>query len=224
MNETKKSTSMGSLKYIFILIGLVAVLASYVLVFNKYKPINEDLTSEIEDLKDRRDELENKAKNKAAVEANTKENNEKFDEILADFDGGLSYQGEIMDIHFLRKTEEDFLKNKEDVKINSLAYTAPTDISTFSNGYVTKSMNYNYSVTSTYDQMKEMLEYFRLYSDKRKVPNTISFTYDASTNNITTAFNVNEYAISGEGKDVSSTREPECTTGTNNIFYNQVLG
>lgn len=213
MNETKKSASVGSLKYIFILIGIVVALLSYVLVYNKYTPINEDLTSEIKDLKDRRDELENKKKNKENVEANTKENNEKFDEILAKFDGGLSYQAEIMDIFYHRKDEK--------VKIDALSYAAPTDISTFSNGYVGKSMTYDYSVVSTYDQMKDILEYFRLYTEKRKVPNTISFQYDPNTHNITTTFNVKEYAIAGEGKEVLPTREPSCSTGTNNIFYDQ---
>lgn len=214
MNENK-GTSSNTLKYLLIAIGLLAVVASYMLVFNKYRTINEDLESEIESLETRRDELKAKDKNKEAVIALTEENNKKFDEVVAKFDGDLSYQAAIMDIYYHRKDDN--------VEINALTYTTPTDSVTFSNGFVGKNMNYVYSVTSTYDQMKDVLKYFTEYEGKRKVPNSISFAYDSNTHKITTSFNVNEYAISGEGREPLPTREPEFTKGESNIFYNQVI-
>lgn len=215
MGEKKNSKDMSTIKALMILVGVLAVVASYFLVFDKYKVKNEELNAEIEELDVRVDDLEYKNSKKEEVKKKTEEINADIEEVLSRFDGGLSYQAEIVDL-------QNLIDDKK-VNIPSLTISAPANIYTFSDGNVGESITYSYASTGTYAQMKEVLKYFDEYEGKRKVPSSLSFAYDYATQNVSIAFNVTEYAISGEGREQKEVIIPEYTKGKLNIFYDGVV-
>lgn len=216
MNEKKSNQNLGSLKYLLVLVGVIALVASYFLVFSKYRTENEEIEAEIEELQERCDDLELKNRNKDTVLKNTEENNEKIEEILSKFDGGLSYQAEIVDL-------QNFINDNEGIDVPTLTIAAPTDVYTFVNGNIGKAITYNYASTGTYDQMKEAIKYFSEYKGKRKVPSSIAFVYDYAEQKVTLSFSVTEYAVTGEGREQKTVSIPEYTKGNLNIFYDEVI-
>ncbi|MBQ3545041.1 MAG: hypothetical protein IJA34_08670 [Lachnospiraceae bacterium] len=211
----KNNKNMGTIKALMVLVGVLAVVASYFLVFTEYKTKNEELSTEIEELQARYDDLEYKNRNKAEVVKNTEENNKKTDEVLAKFDGGLSYQAEIIDL-------QNFIDDKK-IKAPALTLSQISDVFTFADGNVGKSMTYNYASTGTYEQMKDALKYFDEYEGKRKVPTSIGFVYNYATQEVTLSFNVTEYAVEGEGREIKPYNIPEYSKGNLNIFYDEVI-
>lgn len=216
MNETNNSSSSnGNIKYIFLLIGIVALVASYMLVTSKYTKINKDLTAEIETLDDRYKDLKNKVANEASVKAKTEENYKAAEEIYDKFDGKLSVQAAIMDTYNLKIDKK--------VDIPALNVTQPATAFEFANGNVGNSMSYTFSTTGDYQQMKDVLKYFGDYKGKRKVPTSVSFTYDEIGQKVTLNLNVSEYSIEGEGRKQIPVTVPEYAVGKENIFFSEIL-
>ena len=215
MNEKNNGKNMSTIKGLMILVGILAVVASYFFVFSKYKTKNEDIKTKIEELDVRLEELEKMDRNKEVILKNTEEINAETEKVLAKLDGGLSYQAEIVDL-------QDFIYDEE-VSVPSLTISAPTDTYTFSDGNVGKSITYSYTSTGTYAQMKEAIKYFDEYEGKRKVPTSISFVYDYASQKVSLAFNVIEYAVAGEGREQKEVIIPEYKKGRLNVFYDETI-
>lgn len=223
MEESKNNEMMKNLKYVFVLVGVVAMVLAYFLVFNGYSEKADDLDSDIDELKEQYETLQQKAKkfNEKDVKAYVEECDAEYEKVMKKFDGGISYQSQIMDTYNMTQSL--------DIQIPSLSMTPATDVVgedrediTFLTGqnYIEKMMTYQISTITTYDKMKDVLKYVLEFEGKRKVPTSISFSYDSMTQQVSMAFSITEYAIAGEDRKVSKVDIPVYNQSSTNIFYN----
>lgn len=230
MNKTNNSSLYKNLKYILVLLGVVALVLSYFFVFTKYNKKTEDIQEEIDILQDKCDDLEVKNKNKANIEMKTKEAEEKYETILKKFDGGITYQSQIMDNYNMGQRLQ--------IQVSRLSMASTTPVYTFGqlatsnpNGgiggvnteYSGVSMAYTIATVGTYDQMKQTLNYIMNEEGKRKVPNTITFAYDSSTQQVSMSINITEYAVSGGDRVQKEVEIPDYVKSTTNVFYNEAI-
>lgn len=217
---------MKNLKYVFVLVGVVAMVLAYFLVFSGYSDKADELDSEIDELKSQYTALQQKAAkfNKNDVEAYVAECDKVYDTVMGEFDGGISYQSQIMDTYNMTQ--------KLDIQIPSLSMSAVTDVVdaerediTFLTGqnYVEKIMTYQINTETTYDKMRDVIRYILEFDGKRKVPTSISFSYDTTEQRVALSFSISEYAIAGEDRDVSEVKVLPYATGSTNIFYNEAV-
>lgn len=226
MDETKNnSAAMKNLKYIFVLVGIAAVVLAYVMVYSGYSSKAETLDDEIDTLDSQYKNLKNKASiyNEDDVNSFVATSNMKYNSIMSEFDGGISYQSQIMDTYNMTKVL--------DIQIPSLTMSGvsdvidETDTTAFltSKQYVEQTMTYEISTVASYDRMKEVISYILDFEGRRKVPNSIAFSYDTTTQLVALRFTITEYAIAGEDRPASEVIIPEYDQGSTNIFYNEVI-
>lgn len=230
MNEAGNSSVSKNLKYILVLVGVLALVLSYFLVYRKYNTKIEDIKPVIDELQAKCDDLEAKNDNKANIEKLTQEAEVAYAELLAKFDGGLSAQAEIMDAYNMGQRLQ--------IKVPTLSLSAEAVAYTFgqiqtsnpnggvggvSTEYSANAMTYTLSTIGTYDQMKQTLNYIMQEEGKRKVPNSISFAYDSSTQQVALSIKVTEYAVAGGDRVQKEVVIPEYVQSVPNVFYNEVI-
>lgn len=215
MNETTNNKTLDNLRYVFILIGVAALLISYFLVFTKYNEKNDTLSSEVDSLNEEYSELKKKAKYVPEKKEATEENNLLEELIYSEFDGGLSYQAEIMDTYNL--------KNDKKVSIPGLTLSQPASAYTFKNGYESNAMSYSFTTTGTYNDMKEVLKYFENYEGKRKVPTSVTFSYNDVEQTVTLSLNVTEYSVEGEEREQLPVNVSAYDKGVKNVFFEEII-
>lgn len=215
MNETTNNKTLDNLRYVFILIGVAALLISYFLVFTKYNEKNDALSSEVDSLNEEYSELKKKAKYVPEKKEATEENNLLEELIYSEFDGGLSYQAEIMDTYNL--------KNDKKVSIPGLTLSQPASAYTFKNGYESNAMSYSFTTTGTYNDMKEVLKYFDSYEGKRKVPTSVTFSYNDVEQTVTLSLNVTEYSVEGEEREQLPVNVSAYDKGVKNVFFEEII-
>lgn len=230
MSETSNSSMSKNLKYVLVLLGVVALVLSYFLVFTKYNKKIEDIQDEIDILRDERDDLEIKNDNKANIVTLTKEADEKYESILKEFDGGITYQSQIMDNYNMGQRLQ--------IKVPTLLMSQVTQVYTFGqiptsnpNGgvggvdskYSAVAMSYTVTTSGTYDQMKQTLNYIMNEESKRKVLNSILFAYDSTNQEVSMNLNLVEYAVSGEDRAQKEVEIPSYVKSATNIFYNEAI-
>ena len=86
---SENGNNMNNLRYVFILIGVLALLASYFLVFTKYNTKINDISDEIKTLKTERDRLKELDANKDNIKSQTASLESDIDKELSKYDGGL---------------------------------------------------------------------------------------------------------------------------------------
>lgn len=230
MSETNNNSMMKNLKYVFLLIGILALVASYFLVFTKYNKKVDDIKPEITSLQVRYAELVDKNNNKDAIVTKTEETNKEVEKVMSKFDGGITYQSVIMDTYNMTQDLE--------IQIPSLSLTPVADEyafgqlpSTNPNGsssaalaeYKGLIMTYNITSLGTYDQMKTTINSLLNANGKRKVPTTISFSYESTKQEVAMSIAVSEYAIAGGDRVQSEVKIPAYMKSTPNVFYNDTL-
>lgn len=230
MSDNTNSQGNNNLKYVFILVGVVALLLSYFLVFSKVNSKISTVSTEIDTLQLRYDDLKVKDADKQNIIDLTEENQKKTNELLSRFDGGITYQSEIMDNYELTE--------KVGVKFQSLTLSPTTEAYTFGqlassnpNGgvggldtiYKGVSTTYRISVSGTYEQMKEVLKELENNTSKRKSIGSVEFAYNTNDNTAALSLSVYEYAIVGGDREQAKITLPEINTSTTNIFYNSII-
>lgn len=230
MNEAGNSSVSKNLKYILVLVGVLALVASYFLVYREYNTKIEDIKPTIEELQTKCDDLEAKNDNKANIEKQTQEAEAKYAEILTKLDGGLSYQAEIMDAYNMGQ--------KLQIKVPTLSLSPEAVVYTFgqiptsnpnggvggaSTEYSGVAMSYALSTIGTYDQMKQTLNYIMQEEGKRKVLDAVTFAYDSATQQVALSIKVTEYAVTGGDRVQKEVVIPEYAKSVPNVFYNEVI-
>lgn len=228
MGENKNSTLNQNMKYIFIIIGLVAMVLSYFLVFQRYNTKASDVKDEKNQLSDQYDKLNQKNMNRKKYEKDIKENKQKTDDLLKKFDGGITDESQIMDcfnisndlgvsISNLTLSSVDISKNYVFGNTTSSNPDAPGQAG-LDTSYAGISKNYSVSLSGSYDQVKEYLTKIMTTSGKRKVPATVSFNYDLESSVVTINASINEYAITGNDRKMQDVVIPSFNLSTPNIF------
>ncbi|MDE7431189.1 MAG: hypothetical protein K2N34_04640, partial [Lachnospiraceae bacterium] len=204
MNESGNSSVSKNLKYILVLVGVLALVLSYFLVFRKYTDKSKDIQTELDSLQAKCDDLEAKNGNKANIEKLTEEAEQKCEELLKKFDGDVTPQSVIMDNYNMGERLQ--------IKIPTLSLATKEQTYTFGqltssnpNGgtggmnaeYTGMAMSYNITTLGTYDQMKQTLNYIMNEEGKRKVPISVTFSYSSTEQQVALNIAVKEYSVTG---------------------------
>lgn len=232
-------------KGIYIIIGVAAILVSYFLGFNNLSGKNTELQETVDELQADYERLKADYANKSLYIKETKEFDEKYEEVLSKFDTTLLNEGQIMDIYDMQ--------TKCGIEVTQVTLTDPMEIYAFdgsiTSDFVTRAqtpqtnpdgttvepepiinstaIDSSYrGVSSTvmltargsYEGIKEMLK--TITGDKkRKVPSTVTFTFDSTTEEIVCNVTMSEYAITGKDREEKKVEIPDGAIGRDNIFF-----
>lgn len=230
MSEANRNSFSNNMKYLFVIVGILALVASYFLVFSKYNKKIDSINSEIDVLELRKDDLVSKNDNKDNIVEETKTTNQKFEELVKKFAPNITYQSQLMDNYNMSQNIG--------IEIPTVGVTAVSEAYTF--GQIPTSnpnggvgglgaenkgvvMTYNISTIGTYAQMTETINYILNENGKRKVPSSISFAYDSTTQEVALTISAKEYAIIGTKSKLSEISIPAFPKSTQNIFYNEII-
>ncbi len=225
MNE--KNNNMNNIRYVFVLIGVLALLVSYFLVYSKYNTKIKDISDTVDTLKEDRDRLKEMDANKGNIQSETDRLNKESETEFAKYDGGLSYKAEIMDTYNMTQNL--------DIKVEQLGLNAATSGYVFGqiassnpNGssgemakYTSEQMSYSITTGGTYDQIKQIIKYIMDTKGKRKTINTISIS--GVSDSMRMELNLTEYAIAGEGREAAKVEIPDYLKSTSSPFLGEVI-
>lgn len=234
MEEVKNSSLQQNMKYILIIIGIVAVALSYFMGFSKYKTDTTDIKDEVSALESRYNDLKSKESKRKDYEKDIKAAEEKYEQVLSKFDAGLSTKRIIMDTHNIATAIG------VTYKFETLALTEAKSTYVFGmeehNGIPAKkdenaayamvgdSKAYTVTATGTYIEVKKMLDQLMNGDEhKRRVPSNITFAHDSTLNLVTCQVVMTEYAVRSKDRTETVTEIPSFNTGIDNIFFDGLV-
>ena len=218
-------------KKILIIIASIAILVlAFVFVV---KPKNEDckrLQSEIIELQARLDDLTAKESQKDQFIQETKEFNEKFDEVVAKYPADLNQESTVM---FMKGVEEanEFVNDSVQLPRDTVFYVLgegqverPEDAEASEDGeddrYVCSQNAYSISYNGTYEGLKDYLDYIANYKYRMAI-SQISIQYDSEADKPIDECNgsvtLNAYSISGPERE-ADVPNVDVAEGKDNIF------
>ena len=241
--ENKSNNNYNNL--IFVLIGVVALVVSYLFGFNNLNASNDDLSSEIDTLQAKYDSLSAEYSKKDQYIKDTKAAEKDYEEMLKKFDAGVTEQSLIVDSEAYETklgvtetalnissildpngvTLDDGTVNFEGVyQFGQMQSLNPEESGVLTGADSSfKGINAAYDLTATgsYQQISDLLQTVSK-SNKRKVPSSLNFTYDGTKELVTINMKVNEYAIVGNDRKMSDVDIKKSAEGQGNIFFSQL--
>jgi hypothetical protein len=232
ISEEKQNSIFKNIKYIALLGGLLALVASYFLGYSNVKVSNDELKMEIDSLQARLDDLETKKSNQKMYEEGIKTFTADTEKILSGFDAGLSPERLIMDYQELT--------DSLGVAITNISFSEPEVEYTFSSsgdssvdtefseesalGLIGYSKSSNLTVTGNYTSIKDFLTKLVDSAGRRRVPSTIGFAFDSAINSVTCSVSLKEYAVVGGERTETVPTIPGYNKGVDNIFFSGGVG
>jgi hypothetical protein len=216
-------------KLLIALIGVLAVVLSYFLVFAPTSEKNETLTNENAQLNARISELKGMQEKEEEYISETERLNQEVSVFLMEYPSYLMYENGIMDVVDLEKATGAFVSTMtlSDPVVVSVGSSAQSDAedgtadqsaaSSAASRYSLYDANTALIYSGDYSAMKNMLTRIVSVQDKRSI-STFSATFDNSTGEITGAINFESYFIYGQEKDYEPADIPGVKHGTDNIF------
>lgn len=232
-------------KVIYIGIGLVAILLSYFLGFQNFQTKNAELQEEVDETQSKCDTLKSEYANKDKYIKETKEFDNKYEELLGRFDTTLLNEGQIMDLYNMQ--------GECNVEVTSATFTEPTETYAFDGSLTTPEMiaqqnatnpdgtpveaepiitttaidssyrgvsdTLTFTVRGDYPSVKAALQKV-MDGKKRKVPSSLAFTYDSTDEKVMCNIILTEYAITGNDREAGKVTIPDSAIGRDNIFFN----
>ena len=209
-------------KKLILFVLLVAIIALPIFFF--IKPTNEKIKAfdtELASLNDRYNYLKDLSAKQPEYESEIARLNTERDEMIKGFAGGVLQENTIM---FLRDAE---LSEDHPIHVDTITFTQPettvvTEASVNNQGEYVEGLTAIKDETTVlynagYDDLKSFINYIFTYKDKM-VLSSITMTLNGGTNQITGTFTLDQYAISGNGKEVPPVKIPKIETGTNRLF------
>lgn len=244
MNSSSLKENTGIL---VLLIGILALIASYFLGFTGFNDKNSELSANIESLEAKRDSLKADYANKSEYEKKTKEFDEKYEKILKEFDTTLTNESQIMDLYNMQlknnvmvttanlaMPEETYAFDGSLTTTDMTAQTQTTDANgnpvqadpiitttAIDSSYRGVSCEESFSMSGSYGDIKTSLKDI-VGSNKRRVPTTVNFTYDSTNETVTCDVTASEYAITGDDRKQNKVEIPSSATGRDNLFFNGI--
>lgn len=217
-------------KLIYILVGIAALVISYVFGFNKLLASNDDINSEISDLQTKYNNLNADYSNKAKYIKDTKSIKKDYETMLKKFDAGITDESILVDsedfetklgVSVTSMTLQDIVEGYQFGQVQSHNPADAGALSGMDSGYKGISSTYTMTAAGTYKQIFDLLETFK-NGNKRKVPTGLTFTYDATNEKVTCALDMAEYAIKGGDRKMSDIQIKQSNEGQGNIFFSQL--
>lgn len=234
--EEKKKSNQQNINYILLIVGILALVLSYFLVFQKFNDKKADVTKKIETLKTEYNTLKQKDKNRELFTTGLKKFEDDYKTLLAKFDGGISYESIIMynnnmaGLAGYKVVDLVINENKSSYVFGNLSAnnqannnaqnTKPVVPTTgLAEGYV---QSYTVKAQGSYEQLKAMLDGFVSSENKRRVLRNVSFAFDAAVEKIECTAVVDEYYITGENRKETPEANPTFGTSSGNVFFNGI--
>ena len=210
-------------KKLILFVLLVAIIALPIFLF--IRPKNQqikDMDEELVSLNERYNYLKALQEKQEEYEKQIEILTAKRDEMIKDFAGGVLTENTIMFLKGIELSENPLYSNVitfdeiEEIPVMEASVDANGDYVEAINAYkVPTTINYD----AEYNNVKHFLNYIFTYKDKMSI-SYISMSLDKSTNQITGIVTVDQYAISGNGKEVESVDIPNMKNGTSRLFDN----
>lgn len=207
-------------KKILVIILIVAVIAlPYVLLIKPTQEKEVALDGEIVTLTERYNYLDGLNQQREFYLSEIDRLTAERDVIIGDFAEGIRQENVIM---FLRKLELDIPVKMTTMSFSSNTITPISAGVTGEDGSVTGAIDGLQTQTTVaynckYEDVKEFLA-FILNSDERMVVSNIGINYDESTGTVNGSFALNQYAITGEGRELAPAVIPAMPHGNESIF------
>lgn len=217
-----KISDRDKLLILILILACVIGLPIYFLIVPSSKQIKA-YEAEFESLGERYEYLKGLYENKAFYESEITSLTAKRDSLISDYAPGIRQENIIM---FLRAIE--LSENPIEMKIetfNSYNRTKITDDYTNAEGEVVQGLTaLNTSTTvsyvAEYEDVKVLLDYIFKENKKMNI-SSISMQIDPQTNQLKGIFVLDQYAITGEGRELESCFIPEVEHGlVNNRLFN----
>lgn len=209
-------------KKLILFVLLVAVIALPIFLFikpknDKIKALDDELVS----LNERYNYLKDLSEKQPEYEAEIARLNAERDQIIDDFPGGVLFENTVM---FLRNTEIHF---DEDFRALTMSF-AEDEETEITEARVNTAGEYEEGLTAIkatttvtycgeYEQVREFINYIFTYKDTM-ILSLMTADLDPETNMIKGTFTLDQYAISGNGKEVKRTDIPSMLHGTDRLF------
>lgn len=234
----KNSNSTGIL---VLILGVVAIVLSYVFGFTAYNNKNSELQAEIDELEARRDELKEDYAHKDEYLKKTDEFDKEYEKTLKKFDTGITNEGELMDLYNLQGTtgimldlatftmpEEtyafdgslttsDMVAPTVDANGNTVEADPIITSTAVNSSYRGVSADVNFTMSGTYANIKAALNSLADES-KRRAFKSFNFTCDTSKDTVTCNGTYKEYAITGDDRKQTKVDIPESASGRTDLF------
>ena len=208
-------------KKLILLVILIAIIALPIFFF--IKPKSEDIKAmdlELASLNDRYNYLKDLSLKQPEYEARIKELNEARDKMIKEYSGGIKLENTIMFLRAIELSENPIYMSV--LTFNPEQTSVITEGGTNYNGEYEEPLTAVMSPTSVsfrcdYKDIRPFLNYIFNYKDKMSIP-SISLSLNGATNEITGVFEIDQYAIIGNGKEVPPANIPSMLHGTDRIF------
>lgn len=213
---------------ILILIALIIVVP-YLLVIKPYNEKIETATTTIKNLTERSIYLSQLDVNRTAYLNDIDLLNAKRDELIKDFATGVRQENSLM---FIRNAEIDFIKKDKDIHtypfISNIDFTdvVRTPISqdeynedgtVKEKGLTAENMSMTVDYVCKYDDIKALVEY--LINNKEKMTlSAFSLQNSNEKGYVEGVFVLNQYAITGEGRELPAAEIPQMNHGNSDPF------
>ena len=208
-------------KKLILFVLLVAIIALPIFLFIRPRIADiKEIESQMVEIDERYKYLKDLSDKQEKYEQEITRLNEERDELIKGYAGGVLVENTIM---FLRNTE---ILNNGDFRATLIAFgedeeTVITDDSVNSEGEFVEGLTaIKSSVTvdycGQYNNIVEFIDY--IFKQEDKILSAFSMELDPNTNLIKGTFILDQYAISGNGKDVESADIPSMNHGTNRLF------
>jgi len=209
-------------KKLILLVLLVAIIALPIFLFirpkiDSIKALDEQLVS----INQRYEELKALSEKQAEYEEKIVELNAERDKMIEDFAGGVLFENTVM---FIRNTE---IKYDNNFRATVMAFaedeeTPITEATVNDSGEYVEGLTAIKATTTIdycgeYDEVKDFMNYIFHYKDKM-ILSAVSMQLDKETNLIVGTVVLDQYAISGNGKDVQQTPIPNMLHGTKRLY------
>lgn len=214
---------------LLVFLAVILCIAGYYFLYQPEKDKEAQLTTEINSLQQRYDELKEMEAHREEYVAKTEELKRQFEEELVKYAPDLYQENAVM---YLKGTEEYF-EEWTNVSVGlphpepfyTLGASAPAETGDIATGnqasqedqsYVCEKVSYPITFTCKYQEIKDYLDYVAAYKYRLNI-DSVTMSYNPETEIVSGAIVLNSYAITGPGRnaDVPSLNQPK---GVENLF------
>lgn len=214
---------------LLVFLAVILCIAGYYFLYQPEKDKEAQLTTEINSLQQRYDELKEMEAHREEYVAKTEELKRQFEEELVKYAPDLNQENAVM---YLKGTEEYF-EEWTNISVGlphpepfyTLGASAPAETGDIATGneasqeeqnYVCEKVSYPITFTCKYQEIKDYLDYVAAYKYRLNI-DSVTMSYNPETEIVSGAIVLNSYAITGPGRnaDVPSLNQPK---GVENLF------
>lgn len=206
-------------KLIVIIIIAIVIAGPYLLLIKPYNEKQATLETEIVTLQERYDYLSSLNEQREFYLSEIERFKTEREVVIGEYAEGIRQENTMM---FLRNVELSFPLQMSTISFTGNVVTPIAAGTTDENGNVTGDLNgvstsTIVSYTCDYEVMKTFLKYIEDYKE-RMVVSALEMTYDDTIGKVVGSFVIEQYAFTGEGRELAPAVIPSMEHGNESIF------